>query len=113
MPPWASCGPRAGPAPEDPGGDDDAELDGRDLICDRLLDEVDWIRQCADWLTHLNTSEYPPAVNLRPDGDHPDKALVVVDLPRVAAILQRIAADVDELGPRPPRGQPRRSGCPP
>jgi hypothetical protein len=24
------------PAPEDPDGDDDAELDGRDLICDRL-----------------------------------------------------------------------------
>ena len=39
------------PAPEDPGGDDDAELDGRDLICDRLLDEVDWIRQCAGWLS--------------------------------------------------------------
>jgi len=35
------------PAPEDPGGDDDAELDGRDLICDRLLDEVGWLRQCA------------------------------------------------------------------
>jgi hypothetical protein len=85
------------PAPEDPDGDDDAELDGRDLICDRLLDEVDWIRQCADWLTHLNTSEYPPAVNLRPDGDHPDRALVVADLPKVAAILRRIAADVDEL----------------
>ena len=85
------------PAPEDPGGDDDAELDGRDLICDRLVDEVGWLRQCADWLTHLHTSEYPPAVNLRPDGDHPDRALVVVDLPRVAAILQRIAADVDEL----------------
>ena len=47
------------PAPEDPGGDDDAELDGRDLICDRLADEVDWIRQCAGWLTHLHTSEYP------------------------------------------------------
>jgi hypothetical protein len=43
------------PAPEDPGGDDDAELDGRDLICDRLLDEVGWLRQCADWLTHLHT----------------------------------------------------------
>ena len=54
------------PAPEDPGGDDDAELDGRDLICDRLVDEMAWIRQCADWLTHLHTSEYPPAVNLRP-----------------------------------------------
>ena len=85
------------PAPEDPGGDDDAELDGRELICDRLLDEVDWLRQCAGWLTCLHTSEFPPAVNLRPDGDHPDRALVVVDLPRVAAIVQRIAADVDEL----------------
>ncbi len=36
------------PAPEDPDGDDDDELDGRDLICDRLLDEADWLRQCAD-----------------------------------------------------------------
>jgi hypothetical protein len=85
------------PAPEDPGGDDDAELDGRDLICDRLVDEAGWIRQCASWLTHLHASEFPPAVNLRPDGDHPGRALVVADLPRVAAILQRIAADVDEL----------------
>jgi hypothetical protein len=93
MLPWASCGPRAGPPLEDPSGDDDAELDGRDLICDRLADEAGWIRRCAGWLTHLHTSEYPPAVNLRPDGDHPDRALVVADLPRVAAILQRIAAD--------------------
>ena len=30
-----------------PGGDDDAELDGRDLICDRLLDEVGWLPRCA------------------------------------------------------------------
>ena len=59
------------PAPEDPDADDDAELDGRDLICDCLVDEVGWIRQCADWLTHLHTSQYHPAVNLRPDGDHP------------------------------------------
>jgi hypothetical protein len=58
---------------------------------------VGWLRQCAGWLTHLHTSEFPPAVNLRPDGDHPDRALVVVDLPRVAAVLRRIAADVDEL----------------
>jgi hypothetical protein len=35
------------PAPEDPGGADDAGLDGRDLICDRLLDEAGWLRQCA------------------------------------------------------------------
>ena len=85
------------PAPEDPGGDDDAELDGRDLICDRLVDEAGWLRQCAGWLTHLQTREFPPAVNLRPEGDHPDRAHVMVDLPRVAAILQRVAADVDEL----------------
>ncbi|MBV9856168.1 MAG: hypothetical protein JOY82_16880 [Streptosporangiaceae bacterium] len=38
--------------------------------------EVDWICQCADWLTHLYTSEYPSAVNLRPGGDHPDRAYV-------------------------------------
>jgi len=36
------------PAPEDPDGDDDAELDGRDSIADRLSDEVSWLRQCAD-----------------------------------------------------------------
>jgi hypothetical protein len=84
-------------APEDPDGDDDAELDGRELIADRLVDEAGWLRQCSGWLTRLYAGEYPPAVNLRPDGDHPDRALVVVDLPRVAAILDRIAADVDEL----------------
>ena len=85
------------PAPEDPDGDDDAELDGRDLICDRLLDEVGWLRQCAGWLTHLHTKGFPSAVNLRPEGDRPERAHVVAGLPRVAAILNRIAADVDEL----------------
>jgi hypothetical protein len=35
------------PAPEDPGGDDDAELDGRDLIRDRLVDEVGWQRRSS------------------------------------------------------------------
>ena len=46
-------------APQDPGGHDDAELDRRDLIFNRLLDEESWIRQCAGWLAHLHTSEYP------------------------------------------------------
>lgn len=41
------------------------------------------------------------------DGDHPDRALVMVGLPRVAAILQRIAADVDDLAHARPRGRPR------
>ena len=48
-------------------------------------------------LIHLHSSGYPPPVNLRPEGDHPDRAHVVVDLPRVVAILQRVAPDVDEL----------------
>ena len=55
------------PAPEDPDGDDDAELVGRELIADRLSDEVSWLRQCADWLAHLDADSYPPAVNLLPD----------------------------------------------
>ena len=85
------------PAPEDPEGDDDAELDGRDLICDRLSDEVSWLRQCADWLAHLDADSYPPAVNLRPSADWPDRAVVAVNLARVRAVIDRIAADVDEL----------------
>jgi hypothetical protein len=90
---------RAGgwPAPEDPDGDDDAELDGRELIADRLVDEVDWLRQCAGWLRQLDGGGYPPAVNLRPSADWPDLAVVAVDLARVAAVIDRIAADVDEL----------------
>ena len=29
-------------------------LDGRDHLADRLSDEVDWMRQCADWLRQLD-----------------------------------------------------------
>ena len=56
-----------------------------------------WLRQCAGWLTRLHAGEFPPAVNLRPGGDHPGRALVAAGLPRVAAILDRIAAGIDEL----------------
>jgi hypothetical protein len=58
---------------------------------------VGWLRQCADWLAHLDADSYPPAVNLRPSADWPDRAVVAVDLARVAAVIDRIAADVDEL----------------
>jgi hypothetical protein len=85
------------PAPEDPEADGDAELDGRDLIADRLDDEVSWLRQAAGWLTQLHAGGYPPTVNLRPDDDWPDTANVAVDLARVAAVLDRIASDVEEL----------------
>ncbi|HJY67322.1 MAG TPA: hypothetical protein VJ254_11385 [Streptosporangiaceae bacterium] len=85
------------PAPEDPGSDEDTDLDGRDHLADRLSDEVDWLRQCAGWLRQLDGGGYPPAVNLRPSADWPDRAVVAVDLARVAAVIDRIAADVDEL----------------
>jgi hypothetical protein len=84
------------PAPEVPDSGD-TELDGRDTIAGRLSDEVSWLRQCADWLAHLDADSYPPAVNLRPAADWPDRAIVAVDLARVRAIIDRIAADVDEL----------------
>jgi hypothetical protein len=57
------------PAPEDPNGDKDADLDGRDSIAGRLSDEVEWLRQCAGWLRQLDGCGYPPAVNLRPAAD--------------------------------------------
>ena len=85
------------PAPEDPDSGEDAELDGRDTIAGRLSDEVSWLRECAGWLLHLDADSYPPAVNLRPSADWPDRAIVAADLARVAAVIDRIAADVDEL----------------
>ena len=105
------------PAPEDPDSGEDAELGGRDTIADRLSDEVSWLRQCTGWLAHLDTDSYPPAVNLRPAADWPDRAVAAVDLARVAAIIDRIAADVDELawarrgpGPGHRRGAARPAG---
>jgi hypothetical protein len=85
------------PAPEDPDSDEDTDLDGRELIADRLSDEVYWLRQCAGWLRQFDGGGYPPTVNLRPAADWPDRAVVAVDLARVAAVIDRIAADVDEL----------------
>ncbi len=85
------------PAPEHPDSGEDTELGGRDNIADRLSDEVSWLRRCADWLAHLDADSCPPAVNLRPSADWPDRAIVAVDLARVRAVIDRIAADLDEL----------------
>jgi hypothetical protein len=112
------------PAPEDPDSGEDTELGGRDTIADRLSDVVSWLRQSADWLAHLDADSYPPAVNLRPSADWPDRAVVAVDLARVRAVIDRIAADVDELArarrvqdlntaevlPDPPGGTPSAAG---
>jgi hypothetical protein len=85
------------PTPEDPDSDEGTDLDGRDHLADRLSGEVDWLRQCAGWLRQLDGGGYPPAVNLRPSADWPDRAVVAVDLARVRAVVDRIAADVDEI----------------
>ena len=85
------------PAPEDPDGSREEELAGRELIAARLLDEVEWLRDCAGWLAQLDRGEYPPVVNLRPEADHPERCNIVVDLDRVRRVLLRIAADIDEL----------------
>jgi hypothetical protein len=85
------------PAPEDPDSGEDTELGGRDTIAGRLSDEVSWLRRCAGWLSHLDADSYPPAVNLRPSADWPDRAVVAAGLTRVRAVIDRIAADVDEL----------------
>jgi hypothetical protein len=58
---------------------------------------VSWLRQCAGWLAHLDAESYPPAVNLRPAADWPDRAIAAVNLARVAAVIDGIAGDVDEL----------------
>ncbi|MEV0054908.1 hypothetical protein AB0H34_30915 [Saccharopolyspora shandongensis] len=58
---------------------------------------MDWLRQCAAWLTQLDADRYPPVVNLRPIADWPATCNRAVDLARVAAVLERIAANVDEL----------------
>ena len=73
------------PAPQDPG------------IAERLLDEVEWLRDCASWLAQLELGEYPPVINLRAEPDHPDRCNIVVDVGRVRRALLRIAADIDEL----------------
>lgn len=57
------------PAPEDPDAGGDPELDGRNLIAERLDDEAEWLRQAAGWLTQLDAGGYPPVVNLRPSDD--------------------------------------------
>ena len=56
------------PAPEDPDGSRDEELAGRELIAERLVDEVRWLRDCASWLEQLELGEYQRVSTPRPRG---------------------------------------------
>jgi hypothetical protein len=81
-------------APEAPDADEGAERDGRDMVADRIGDEVAWSRKCAGWLVSWRSASTTP---LCPAVDWPETANLMVTGARVAAVLQRVAADLDEL----------------
>jgi hypothetical protein len=60
-----------------------------------LSAEVKLLRQCTHWLKQLEDGE-EVCVNLRPDAD-PETEYVRFDRHRVIRVLERIAADVDQL----------------
>lgn len=64
-----------------------------DSVADCLHDVVTWLGNCAQWLSDLHVQGRVLEVEL-PFGD---TVPVLVDVPRVAAILRCLAADVDEL----------------
>lgn len=84
------------PDPEDPDGSDDEELAGRDLVADRLVDEVVWLRRIAEWFRSLSAGS-PVVVNLRPEGDWPHDYRLGLDHDRVIGVLERVTADIEEL----------------
>jgi hypothetical protein len=64
-------------------------------IRSRLAREVEVLRRCANWLQQLERGENV-VVNLRPDADV-ETEFVAFDRPRVVRVLERIAADLDNL----------------
>jgi DNA-binding transcriptional MerR regulator len=64
-------------------------------IRSRLAREVEVLRRCADWLQRLERGENV-VVNLRPDADV-ETEFVAFDRLRVVRVLERIAADLDNL----------------
>jgi len=60
-----------------------------------LATEVEVLRKCIDWLRRLERGE-SVVVNLRPDADA-ETEFVGFDRPRVVRVLERIAADLDNL----------------
>ena len=79
-----------------------------DATCAVTTTRVSWLRQCAGWLAHLDADSDTPAASLRPAADWPDRAIIAAAA-RVAAVIDRIAADVDELA----RARPAWTWTPP
>jgi hypothetical protein len=65
------------------------------VIKARIVDEVEVLRWCIDWLARLGRGEMV-VVNLRPDTED-DHEFVPFDHARVLRVLARIAADFDAL----------------
>lgn len=65
-------------------------------IRSRLTKEVAVLRRSIQWLQRLEHGEHV-VVNLRPETDV-ETEFVQFDRPRVMRVLERIAADLDELG---------------
>jgi len=66
---------------------------------DALTEEVTALRQCLGWLEQAERGE-TVVVNLRPDTDA-EREYVVFERWRILRVLERIAADLDDLA-RPP-----------
>ena len=64
-----------------------------------LTEEVTALRQCLRWLEQAERGE-TVVVNLRPDTD-PETEYVVFERWRILRVLERIAADLDDVA-RPP-----------
>ncbi len=64
-------------------------------LSDLLAAEVEALRRCISWLEQAERGE-TTVVNLRPDTDTVTE-FVMFDRPRVLRVLERIAADLDEL----------------
>src|SRR3954454_2649949 len=60
-----------------------------------IASEIELLRQCAGWRRQLERGE-DVIVNMRPEAD-PDTEYVRFDVDRVTRILERMAADLDQL----------------
>jgi hypothetical protein len=71
------------------------EVDSSQEVCGRLAEESKILRRCIDWLGRMERGE-SVVVNMRLDTDT-ETEYVAFDRARVIRILERIAADLDDL----------------
>jgi hypothetical protein len=84
-----------------PSGSAEGHGTAEDLVLARLADEATALRECLDWLEHLERGEQV-VVNVLPEF-HDQRDFIAFDRPRVLRVLRRIAGDLDELSRAPDR----------